>query len=414
MISNFLKKITIYNAALLIIFLRIYGPLINFINENSENNSIFAKSGENGYPFKELLDYNLDDIKQITNSLIYKNKNNKPLIPIPQVTTNRCSFLNKLEICFDDKECFDEINTIKEGIFSYHKKEEYNNSKILNNDKIINLIQDKNQFLYEKNNMIEIPFYNQIIDGYSSYLSIISNDINLIKKVTQNENKMNNLLFLYVLYLKSYIINNNIKNDIKINKLFEYHEESINKAISLLDNLKIEQLLLIVNKILREEVINCIPDLDKRYSFFIDFQSIYSMLQSIFKVNKNKFDFKMFDFLFIKLTYSINNIFELDKKIYEKSKIFTLIQKHCSYAYWIISFVIIFYLNKYFIKHKEFYKSKNRTIKNANANAEYKKYLKYQENIKKMQKKNRSKYTKEEIEMINKLTKDQKDYIITK
>ena len=53
-------------------------------------------------------------------------------------------------------------------------------------------------------------------------------------------------------------------------------------------------------------------------------------------------------------------------------------------------------------------------MKNINANSEYKKYLRYQENINKMQKKNRSKYTKEEIEMINKLTRDQKDYIISK
>ena len=63
MISNFWKKFTIFNAALLIILLRIYEPLINFVNENAENNSIFAKSGESGYPFKESLNYNLDDIK---------------------------------------------------------------------------------------------------------------------------------------------------------------------------------------------------------------------------------------------------------------------------------------------------------------------------------------------------------------
>ena len=102
------------------------------------------------------------------------------------------------------------------------------------------------------------------------------------------------------------------------------------------------------------------------------------------------------------------------EKIKERSKIFSLIQKYCFYVYWGISAIIIYFCNKYFIKHKEFYTSKNRTIKNINSNAEFKKYLKYQENIRKIQKKNRSKYTKEEIEMINKLTKDQKDYIITK
>lgn len=406
MISNFWKKITLFNAALLIIVLRIYGPLTNYIDDNAENNTIFAKSGENGYPFTDLLNYNLNDINQVTTSLI--NKNNKSLIPITQITTNRCPFLKKIEICNDNKECFEEINNIKEGNFLYHKEDEYNNTKIINNDKIINLIQEQNQFLYEKNNMIEISFYNKIIDGYSAYLSILSNDINLIKTVTQNENKMNNLLFLYTLYIKSYTINDKIKNDIKINKLLEYQEENINKEINTLNDLKMNQLMLIMNKIIKENVINCIPDLDIRYSFFIDFQSIYAMLQTIFNIKEN-YNIRVFDFLLIKLTNVIHSIFVLDEKIKEKSEIFGLIQKYCFYVYWTIAGIIIFYCNKYFIRHKEFYKSKNRTVKNINSNAEYKKYLKYQENINKIQKKNRSKYTKEEIEMINKLTKDQKD-----
>ena len=414
MISNFWKKITIYNFSILIIVLRIYDPIKNYIFEQAENDTIFAKSGENGYPFKELLNYDINDVKQITNSIINKNKNNKRLVPISQITQNKCSFLNKIYICEDNKSCFDEINDIKEGKYLYHKKEEYNNSKIINNDILINLIQEKNQFLYEKNNMIEIPFYNQIIDGYSSYLSLISNDINLIKQVTHDENKVNNLLFLYVLYLKCHTINDNIRNDIKINKLLEYQKENIYKEMSALDELKVEQMLLITNKILREEIINCIPDLDTRYSFSVDLQSIYSMMQTLFKVNKGHNYLKMFDFLFYRLTNAINNIFILDDEINEKSKRFLLIRKYCFYIYWGLSIIIIFFLNKYFIKHKEFYKSKNRTVKNINANSEYKKYLKYQENINKIQKKNRSKYTKEEIEMINKLTRDQKDYIISK
>ena len=127
MITNFWKKITIFNAALLIIFLRIYEPLIDFINKNSEDNTIFAKSGESGYAFKESLEYNLDDINQITSSLIKKYKNNSPLLPIPQISINNCSFLNKIEICKDKKECFEEIDSIKEGNILYHSFSEYNN-----------------------------------------------------------------------------------------------------------------------------------------------------------------------------------------------------------------------------------------------------------------------------------------------
>ena len=412
MISNFWKKITIYNAALLIIFLRIYDPLINYIEVNSENNSIFAKSGEDGFPFKELLNYNLDELNRITTSLIDKYRNSKTYIPSIHTTNNKCTFLNKIEICKDNRECFDEINNIKEGNFTYHSEKEGGDTKTINNEMIINSLQDNNQFLYEKNNMIEIPFYYQIIDGYSSYLYIYSNDINIIKRITQNENKMNNLLFLYSLYLKCYISNDQIKNNLNINRFLD--NKNVKKLIASLNNLKIEKLLLIVNKILVENVLNCIPDLDMRYSYLIDFQSISNMLQILFNKKNDNYSSKMFNFLFFKLSNRIKNIFLLDEKIRQKSKIFCLIRKYCFYSYWGIAILIIYYCNKYFIRHKEFYKSKNRTVKNINSNAEYKKYIKYQENIKKIQKKNRSKYTKEEIEMINKLTKDQKDYIISK
>ncbi len=414
MISNFWKKITIFNAALSIIFLRIYGPIINYIEDNCENNSIFAKLGENGYPFKDSLDCDLNDVKLITKSLINKNKDNKNLIPITQKTTNRCSFLNKLEICSDNKECFEEINNINEGHFLYHKKDEFNNTKILNNEKIINLIQEQNQFLYEKNNMIEISFFYKIVDGYASYLSLLSNDTNIVKQVTENENKMNNLLFLFTLYIKSHTINDKIKNNIKINQLLEYQEENFDKEYNSLDNLKKDQLLLIMNKIIRENVINCIPDLDTRYSYLIDFQSIYAMLQTLFKIKRNNINIRMFDFLFNKITIAINNIFILDDIMKERSKNFCFINEYFFYVYWAISAIIIIYCNKYFLRHKEFYKSKNRTVKKVNSNIEYKKYLKYRENIKKLEKINRPKYTKEEIEMINKLTSNQKDFIISK
>ena len=64
---------------------------------------------------------------------------------------------------------------------------------------------------------------------------------------------MNNLLFLYSLYLKSYIVNDQATNNLKINRFLD--NENINNAILSLDNLKIEQLLLIINKNLREKVL---------------------------------------------------------------------------------------------------------------------------------------------------------------
>ena len=71
-------------------------------------------------------------------------------------------------------------------------------------------------------------------------------------------------------------------------------------------------------------------------------------------------------------------------------------------------------MNKRFIKGKQFY-SKNITDNNKLIDkAEYKKLLRYKRNIQKIQQANRNKYTKEEIDMINKLTKEQKDFIVSK
>jgi hypothetical protein len=65
-----MKKNTVFNIGLLIIFLRIYGFIIHLLKKYSENIYIFPKIGENGYPFEEALQYNLEDINKITGLLI--------------------------------------------------------------------------------------------------------------------------------------------------------------------------------------------------------------------------------------------------------------------------------------------------------------------------------------------------------
>ena len=77
MISRFWKKNTVFNIGLLIIFLRIYGFIIHFLNKFSENIVIFPKVGENGYPFEESMQYNLDDISKITELLKKKSISRK-------------------------------------------------------------------------------------------------------------------------------------------------------------------------------------------------------------------------------------------------------------------------------------------------------------------------------------------------
>ena len=412
MISRFWRKNTLFNFGLLIICLRIYGFIISILQEYSEDIYIFPKVGENGYPFKESIQYNLEELNQITSFLI--NKNPKDLNPISFYSSNKCPLKGKINICKENDECYDEINNIKEGFFLYHENEIDNNNKIINNDYILNIIKEQNKFS-DKNNMeIELPLYYKIIDGYSSYLSIISNNINSIKNISRNEEKVNNLLFLYVLYLKAFTYNYNNKDDFNINKLLSNHKKKIKEEIYSIDKTNIAQLLEIMNVSIKDELINCIPDLNMRYSFLIDFKSLLSMLQAVLKIKPTNYEYEIIDFLFIKLNKALNYLFTLNKNAQIRANILSLIQKYIPYVYWTISIIIIYFMNKRFIKGKQFY-SKSITDNNKLIDkAEYKKLLKYKRNIQKIQQANRNKYTKEEIEMINKLTQDQKGFVVSK
>ena len=410
MISRFWKKNTVFNMGLLIILLRIYGFLISLINDYSENIYIFPKVGENGYPFEESIQYNLEDINQLSTFLLRKNQ--KVFKPITLFTSNKCSFFGQINMCKENDDCFEEMNDIKEGSFVYHENEAENN--IIKNSHILNLLLDQNKFKDENNIERELPFYYQIIDGYSSYISILSTDINSIKNISKSEEKINNFLFLYILYLKSYISNYKISDNVYINKVLVNQDKNIDEAVSSLDKSNIEQLMNILNENVKNEIINCIPDLDKRYSFLIDIKSILAMLQALLQMKPNNYENRIFDFLFMKLNQAINYLFFLEKKAKNRIFIVSTIRKYIFYVYWTISIIIIYYMNKYFIKKKEFYEE-NKTRNNKLIDkAKYKKLLKYKKNNERIQREKNNKYSKEEIDMINKLTKDQKDFIVSK
>ena len=116
----------------------------------------------------------------------------------------------------------------------------------------------------------------------------------------------------------------------------------------------------------------------------------------------------------MKLNEALIYLFYLDNQAKKRNVIISLILKYIGFIYWPISAIQIYYLNKYFIRKKEFY-SENKIGNNKLIDKpKYNKLLKYKRNIEMIQKINKSKYTKEEIDMINKLTKDQKDFIVSK
>jgi hypothetical protein len=252
-----------------------------------------------------------------------------------------------------------------------------------------------------------------MIDGYSSYLSILSNNIDSIKNISKSEEKINNLLFLYVLYLKAYTSNYKIANDFNINKILVNQEKNLKEAISSMDESNIEQLITIMNVNIKNEIINCIPDLDKRYSFLIDFKSLLAMIQAILKIKPNNYEYRIFDFLFMKLNKALNYLFFLEKQANRKIFIFSQIRKYIPFIYWTLCIICIYFANKYFIKKKEFYSENNIKNNKIIDKSKYKKLLKYQKNIETLQRVNKNKYTKEEVDMINKLTKGQNDYVVS-
>jgi hypothetical protein len=116
-----------------------------------------------------------------------------------------------------------------------------------------------------------------------------------------------------------------------------------------------------------------------------------------------------------------NNMIEIENKLnYLAKKNFYIL----NIIFIIISLITVYYVNKYFFNHKEYYGNKYKFFSNTNKNIDLKKYQIYYKNLQKLQEKNKinlnennfkqvneelkgiplSSFTKEEQEYIEKLT----------
>ena len=191
-------------------------------------------------------------------------------------------------------------------------------------------------------NKIEIQFYNKIISGYYSFLSVKQYDnniksnshmgdndyynYNLLKQITQYENKINDLFYLHSLILKCFIKIENIdKNENStafndLNIILNY----ANQCIDLSDNQFyltkskiIPKNLKLFEKIFNEimSLIDCIPDVYGRNSFLIDFTAINAMIKLLSnekEININQIEFNSLKFFLIELSKRINDIFNFE------------------------------------------------------------------------------------------------------
>lgn len=471
----FWKKLLVMNLCLMLILFRIFGMIFGYLTKKSTNISIFPKQTENGYPFFDSINCDIRNLVPIIDYITKEkvneyNENYDKIIFnsfLNNLKTKECSFLDKLNICKDDKKCFDELNHIKLNVpnnnnenntFNYHSSINEGKLKIYN---LIKIFQNKNEFKNRNNNKIEIEPYYKIISGYYSFLNIklYEKNINtknydILKEITNDEKKVNNLLYLHSLFLKakSIIYKNKITTKeetmIYINDCLRENDDQLTNKNSLfysLDKNKEQIIQIFENDV--NNIINCVPDFSSRYSYSIDINAIKIMIKIIVGLEEkiSNIDKKIFNFFLREFSKSLKSIFIADVEIRQKANIYEQYQPYFAIIYICISFGGFIFLNRYFIKHKDYYSQSSSLLEkykrdryNYMHNSKHHQYLarmKEIENKKKEEEmKNKKdsgnkhkddnnnvihgdidKCTKEELEYIKKLANENKgDFVYSK
>ena len=454
--NSFWKRLLMLNIGILIVLFRIFTVLEKYFKKHSFKNSLFPVLTDDGYPFFNAINCDIKQLTSITQNMINNQKNiDNFLLPNNLLISKECFFIDKFNLCKNNQECLEKINTYEQDIYNskeidksfleknYHAK--INNNKIndiIGISSLINIMNNKNEFIDDKNNKVEISFYNKIISGYYSFLFIkqydnnIKNNIhinendfsnyNILKQVTQFENKLNDLFYLHSLLLYSFTKYSKDKseNESETTHLFL---NFANECIELNDY----KFYLTKNKIIPkyqknfEEILmhqifdlfNCICDTNEKNSFNIDLTAINAMIKILSeKKNISNYEYKTITVLLSELSKMINTIFTAEIQLNNKIGI---LRQNYFYIMFIFGFsclAIIFFINKHFMKNKNKYESnlKRKEILSqqkyglfGNISGKKKEILKYDNQNKKL--------TEEEMEYIQKLANENKaDFLITK
>ena len=444
--NSFWKRLFILNIVILLVLFRIFGVIEKYIKKHSYNtNSLFPILTDDGYPFFNSINCDIKQLTSITKNIIDEDNitiTNDFNFPNDILKSKECFFMDKYTLCKENKECLNKINKKEQEIYTneillekkYHSK--INNNRIndiIGISSLINIMNNKNEFIDDKNNNIEILFYNKIISGYYSFLFIkqydnnIKNNLyigendyrnyNILKQVTQYENRMNDLFYLFslMLYSSNKYKNNNMNNTETDNTYF--YLNFANECIELNDEtfeLSKNKIIPKNKKIFEEIFINqmnnlfeCINDIYEKNSFNIDFTAINSMIK-ILSDEKSITNYEINSIIFFlkELSKMINNIFTAEIKL---NNSINVLRQHYVYIliiYGCSSLAIIFFINKYFLKNKNKYendkKRKEKIIQQKYANFGNNKIKD-------------KKITKEEYEYVQKLAKENKaEFVITK
>ena len=445
--NSFWKRLFILNIVILLVLFRIFGVIEKYIKKHSYNtNSLFPILTDDGYPFFNSINCDIKQLTSITKNIIDEDNitiTNDFNFPNDILKSKECFFIDKYTLCKENKECLNKINKKEQEIYTneillekkYHSK--INNNRIndiIGISSLINIMNNKNEFIDDKNNNIEILFYNKIISGYYSFLFIkqydnnIKNNLyidendyrnyNILKQVTQYENRMNDLFYLFslMLYSSNKYKNNKINNTETDNTYF-YYLNFANECIELNDEtfeLSKNKIIPKNRKIFEEIFINqmnnlfeCINDIYEKNSFNIDFTAINSMIK-ILSDEKSITNYEINSIIFFlkELSKMINNIFTAEIKLNNSINVLRQNYVYILIIYGCSSLAIIFFINKYFLKNKNKYendkKRKEKIIQQKYANFGNNKIKD-------------KKITKEEYEYVQKLAKENKaEFVITK
>ena len=445
--NSFWKRLFILNIVILLVLFRIFGVIEKYIKKHSYNtNSLFPILTDDGYPFFNSINCDIKQLTSITKNIIDEDNitiTNDFNFPNDILKSKECFFMDKYTLCKENKECLNKINKKEQEIYTneillekkYHSK--INNNRIndiIGISSLINIMNNKNEFIDDKNNNIEILFYNKIISGYYSFLFIkqydnnIKNNLyigendyrnyNILKQVTQYENRMNDLFYLFSLMLYSSNKYKNSKiNNTETDNTYFYYLNFANECIELNDEtfeLSKNKIIPKNRKIFEEIFINqmnnlfeCINDIYEKNSFNIDFTAINSMIK-ILSDEKSITNYEINSIIFFlkELSKMINNIFTAEIKLNNSISILRQNYVYISIIYGCSSLAIIFFINKYFLKNKNKYendkKRKEKIIQQKYANFGNNKIKD-------------KKITKEEYEYVQKLAKENKaEFVITK
>ena len=463
----FWKKLLVMNLGLFIILVRIFGMILGYLSKKSNNVSIFPQQSENGYPFFESINCDINNLVPIIDSITKEKEESKDNYDqnifnsfINNLKSQQCSFYDKLSICRDNKKCFNELNEIKIDIpnnnnisFTYHTSNNEGKFQISN---IIQMFNNKNDFINNNNNKIEIEPYYKLISGYNAFLNIklyqniYNKNYDILKEITNHEEKVNNLLYFHSLFLKAHsiIYKNKISssdNTIKyISNCLRENDDQFtykNSYFSLSDKNKQKIIDIFENEL--KNIINCIPNFNTRYSYSVDIHAIKTMIKILLGLGDkiSIIDKKIVNFYLKELSKSIKTIFIADVEIRKKANIYEQYQPYFVIIFICISFGGLIFINRYFIKNKDYYNQSSRLLEqykrdryNFMHNNKHHQYLRRMEELEKkikeeeMKEKNnennnnniniegdKDKCTKEELEYIKKLANENKgDFVLSK